>query len=152
MAAAMKLSATCASFAPKTVPPRAELGRTPTGDAKRAWRKFAKPPQASRNIACSRFARLTIPTSLPSFTTGTRLMPFFFEHGGNLPERRFGRHGQNFGCHHVNDVVRMRLHELIPKRCICRQKLEPPRAVTQGMRFDPPLLTPTAVGNRSRPG
>jgi hypothetical protein len=28
----------CASFPPKTVPPRAELGRTPTGDANQAWR------------------------------------------------------------------------------------------------------------------
>src|SRR3974390_350987 len=31
MAAAMKSSATCASFAPKVVLPRAELGRTPSG-------------------------------------------------------------------------------------------------------------------------
>ena len=32
-AAALKSSGTCASFAPKTVPLRAEPGRTPTGDA-----------------------------------------------------------------------------------------------------------------------
>ena len=34
----MKSSATCALFAPKTVLSRAELGRTPTGDVKQAWR------------------------------------------------------------------------------------------------------------------
>jgi hypothetical protein len=57
--------------------------------------------------ACTRLARLTMPTSRPSFTTGTRLMPCFSRRFSDLLQRRVGINADHLTRHRIFGLAPM---------------------------------------------
>ena len=89
--------------------------------------------------ARTRLARLTMPTSLPSGTTGTRLIRFVFEQHGDIGE--FGRVADRDGIarHDVPDRAGVRLDIVTSKFPIGSDRVEPPRSPVFDARLRPVL-------------
>ena len=86
---------------------------------------------AAATSACSRFARLTIPTTLEPRRIGTRLMR------RNFFERRTFRDGHGVARHHVPGDEAVGLQVALRGALASVEKLEPPRSSPLGMGFFP---------------
>src|SRR6516225_1645389 len=88
--------------------------------------------------ACSRFARLTMPTTLPFSTIGTRLIAFFSSRSAIFQSEVSGAAVTTLARHHIGDLARMLPHEFHRQRLFAHEDGEPPRSPAAGTRLDAP--------------